>query len=127
ELFTNPRDFDPDRFLEARPGTFNWIPFGGGARRCIGAAFATMEMNVVLRVLLRDFTLAPTDAPDERTHFRGVALAPAKKGRAVVYRRMPRSTAAGESVETGAVPVESSTVTNESADSRNARGEQVTA
>ncbi|MGV9665938.1 cytochrome P450 [Nocardia niigatensis] len=90
ELFTNPRDFDPDRFVGARPGTFSWIPFGGGARRCIGAAFATMEMNVVLRVLLRDFTLETTDAPDERAHFRGVALVPAKKGRAVVYRRAPR-------------------------------------
>ncbi|MFJ9369486.1 cytochrome P450 [Nocardia sp. NPDC101769] len=100
ELFTNPRDFDPDRFVGARPGTFSWIPFGGGARRCIGAAFATMEMNVVLRVLLRDFTLETTDAPDERAHFRGVALVPAKKGRAVVYRRAPRPPVA-EAAETG--------------------------
>lgn len=90
ELFPNARAFDPDRFVGVRPGTFSWIPFGGGARRCIGAAFATMEMNVVLRTLLRDFTLEPTDAPDERTHFRGVALVPAKKGRAVVYRRAPQ-------------------------------------
>jgi cytochrome P450 len=94
ELFPNARTFDPDRFVGVRPGTFTWIPFGGGARRCIGAAFATMEMNVVLRTLLRDFTLAPTDAPDERTHFRGVALVPAKKGRAVVYRRAPVPTTA---------------------------------
>ncbi|WP_433760476.1 cytochrome P450 [Nocardia sp. CA-135398] len=94
ELFPNARAFDPDRFVGVRPGTFSWIPFGGGARRCIGAAFATMEMNVVLRTLLRDFTLEPTDAADERTHFRGVALVPAKKGRAVVYRRAPRPVAA---------------------------------
>jgi cytochrome P450 len=87
ELFPNARAFDPDRFLGVRPGTFTWIPFGGGARRCIGAAFATMEMNVVLRTLLRDFTLEPTTAPEERTHWRGVALVPAKKGRAVVHRR----------------------------------------
>ncbi|MFI7665416.1 cytochrome P450 [Nocardia sp. NPDC049526] len=91
ELFPKARAFDPDRFVGVRPGTFSWIPFGGGARRCIGAAFATMEMNVVLRTLLRDFTLEPTAAPDERTHFRGVALVPAKKGRAVVYRRAPRT------------------------------------
>ncbi|GAB4585834.1 cytochrome P450 [Nocardia sp. IFM 10818] len=89
-LFPKARTFDPDRFVGVRPGTFKWIPFGGGARRCIGAAFATMEMNIVLRTLLRDFTLEPTTAPDERTHFRGVALAPAKKGRAVVHRRPPR-------------------------------------
>ncbi|WP_433203478.1 cytochrome P450 [Nocardia sp. CA-107356] len=99
ELFPNARAFDPDRFVGVRPGTFSWIPFGGGARRCIGAAFATMEMNVVLRTLLRDFTLAPTDAPDERTHFRGVALVPAKKGRAVVYRRAPLPTAAAARTE----------------------------
>ncbi|MBB5915122.1 hypothetical protein BJY24_003989 [Nocardia transvalensis] len=90
ELFPNARAFDPDRFLGVRPGTFTWIPFGGGARRCIGAAFATMEMNVVLRTLLRDFTLEPTDAPGERNHFRGVALAPGRKGRAVVHRRAAR-------------------------------------
>ncbi|MBF6171880.1 cytochrome P450 [Nocardia blacklockiae] len=90
ELYTDARAFVPDRFVGARPGTFSWIPFGGGARRCIGAAFATMEMNVVLRTLLRDFTLEPTDAPDERTHFRGVALVPAGKGKAVVHRRAPR-------------------------------------
>ncbi|MFR9749504.1 cytochrome P450 [Nocardia sp. 004] len=87
ELFPNARTFDPDRFVGVRPGTFSWIPFGGGHRRCIGAAFATMEMNVVLRTLLRDFTLEPTDARDERTHFRGIALVPAEKGRAVVHRR----------------------------------------
>ncbi|WP_159840755.1 cytochrome P450 [Nocardia sp. CY41] len=90
DLFPNARAFDPDRFVGVRPGTFSWIPFGGGSRRCIGAAFATMEMNVVLRTLLRDFTLEPTDARDERTHFRGVALVPAGKGRAVVHRRTPR-------------------------------------
>ncbi|MFJ4657132.1 cytochrome P450 [Nocardia sp. NPDC088792] len=88
ELFPNPRAFDPERFLGTRPGTWTWIPFGGGARRCIGASFATMEMNIVLRTLLREFTLTPTDAPDERAHFRGVALVPAKKGRATVYRRI---------------------------------------
>ncbi|MBL1077273.1 cytochrome P450 [Nocardia sp. 2] len=90
ELFPNPRAFDPDRFLGVRPNTWTWIPFGGGARRCIGASFATMELNVVLRTLLRDFTLETTDAPEERTHFRGVALVPAKKGRAIVRRRTAR-------------------------------------
>ncbi|WP_280301365.1 cytochrome P450 [Nocardia abscessus] len=93
DLFPNARVFDPDRFVGVRPGTFSWIPFGGGSRRCIGAAFATMEMNVVLRTLLRDFTLEPTAARDERAHFRGVALVPAKKGRAVVRRRAPRDSA----------------------------------
>jgi cytochrome P450 len=86
-LFPDPHRFDPDRFVGARPDTYGWIPFGGGVRRCIGAAFATMEMNVVLRTLLRDFTLMPTVAPAERPHNRGIAIAPARGGRAVVRRR----------------------------------------
>jgi len=86
-LFPNARSFDPDRFVDARPDTYQWIPFGGGVRRCIGAAFAHMEMNVVLRTLLRDFTLEPTSERGERWHSRGVAYCPAKGGRAVVHRR----------------------------------------
>jgi cytochrome P450 family 138 len=86
-LFENPGAFDPDRFAGARPDTYGWIPFGGGVRRCIGAAFATMEMNVVLRTMLRDFTLEPTTEPPERRHNRGIAIAPAKGGLAVVHRR----------------------------------------
>ncbi len=86
-LFPNPRRFDPYRFVGSRPDTYQWIPFGGGARRCLGAAFAQMEMNVVLRTLLRDFTLEPTSERGERWHSRGVAYCPAKGGRAVVRRR----------------------------------------
>jgi cytochrome P450 len=86
-LFPNPRAFDPSRFTDARPDLYQWIPFGGGTRRCLGAAFATMEMNVVLRTMLRDYTLVPTDEPDERWHSRGVANAPGKGGLAVVHRR----------------------------------------
>ncbi len=86
-LYGNHRRFDPDRFLDARPDINEWIPFGGGARRCIGAAFATMELKVVLRGLLREFTLIPTTDRDERWRSRGVALAPAQGGRAVVTRR----------------------------------------
>lgn len=86
-LFPHAATFDPHRFAGARPDRYQWIPFGGGTRRCIGAAFATMEMTVVLRTLLRDFTLEPTTEADERWHSRGVAYAPAKGGRAVVRRR----------------------------------------
>jgi len=86
-LFPNALSFDPDRFAGHRPDTYEWIPFGGGVRRCIGAAFAHMEMNVVLRTMLRDFTLEPTSERGERWHSRGVAYCPAKGGRAVVHRR----------------------------------------
>jgi cytochrome P450 family 138 len=79
--------FDPDRYIGSKPDTYAWIPFGGGVRRCIGAAFALLEMDVVLRTLLRHFELVATDAPDERESFRGVAFAPARGGLAVVRRR----------------------------------------
>jgi len=86
-LFPNALSFDPDRFAGHRPDTYEWIPFGGGVRRCIGAAFAHMEMNVVLRTMLRDFTLEPTRERGERWHSRGIAWCPAQGGRAVVRRR----------------------------------------
>jgi cytochrome P450 len=99
-LFPDAGRFRPDRFVDSRPDTYQWIPFGGGARRCIGAAFAQMEMNVVLRTLLRDFTLEPTSERGERWHSRGVAYCPARGGRAVVHRRSP---AVGERVHAAAV------------------------
>jgi cytochrome P450 len=86
-VFPHAATFDPHRFEGARPDLYQCIRFGGGTRRCLGAAFATMEMTVVLRTLLRDCTLVPTTAPGERWHSRGVAYAPAKGGRAVVRRR----------------------------------------
>jgi cytochrome P450 len=82
--------FNPDRFLDHPPDSYTWVPYGGGVRRCIGAAFANMEMNVTLRTLLHEFEFAPTSAPAERRHSRGVANAPAEGGRVVVYRRANR-------------------------------------
>ena len=87
ENFTDANAFNPDRFLGAPPDTHAWIPFGGGVRRCIGAAFANMEMNVTLRTLLREFEFGTTYARGEPVHSRGVATAPGYGGRAVVYRR----------------------------------------
>ena len=87
ESFPDAASFNPDRFVGAPPNPFAWIAFGGGMNRCIGAAFATMELDIALRTLLREFRFAPTDAPAERRHNRGVAIAPGRGGRAVVYRR----------------------------------------
>ncbi|TGD89967.1 cytochrome P450 [Mycolicibacterium sp. CH28] len=87
EMFPDPERFDPQRFLDAKPNTYAWVPFGGGTRRCIGAAFANMEMDIVLRTVLRHFTIATTTAPGEKWHSRGVAFTPKKGGRVVVYRR----------------------------------------
>ena len=87
EVFPQPERFDPQRFIDAKPNTFAWLPFGGGTRRCVGAAFANMEMDIVLRTVLRQFTVQTTDAPGEKRHSRGVAFTPARGGRVVVYRR----------------------------------------
>jgi cytochrome P450 len=86
-LFPNAQAFDPHRFIDAKPDLHQWIPFGGGTRRCVGAAFANMEMNVTLRTILRAFSLSPTTERDERWRSRGIGNAPAKGGRAVVHRR----------------------------------------
>lgn len=95
-LHPNAERFAPHRYVDAtqaecpvvrQPATYSWIPFGGGVRRCLGAAFAQFEMDVVIRTMLRHFSLLPTDAPDERERFRGVAFAPSRGGRAVVHRR----------------------------------------
>ena len=101
-VFPNARAFDPARFVDARPDLYQWIPFGGGTRRCIGAAFATMEMKVVLTTLLRDFTLVPTTERDERWHSRGIAYAPGKGGLAVVHRRVVPTSPSITATATGA-------------------------
>ncbi|HWE33616.1 MAG TPA: cytochrome P450 [Solirubrobacteraceae bacterium] len=86
-FFERPRQFEPDRFIDRKPDSYTWIPFGGGTRRCPGAAFAHMEMDVVLRTLLREFELEPTIEPDEGWRNRGIAYAPNRGGRAIVRRR----------------------------------------
>ncbi|BBY80972.1 cytochrome P450 [Mycolicibacterium pulveris] len=85
--FPAPERFDPQRFLGNRPSMFAWIPFGGGTRRCVGAAFANVEMDVVLRTVLRHFVLETTTAPGAKWHSRGVAFTPKDGGRMIVHRR----------------------------------------
>jgi cytochrome P450 len=80
KLFPDPQRFHPERFFEAPPETYEWVPFGGGRRRCVGAAFAKLEMDVVLRELLLHCDWVATTDRDERWKFRGVAFVPAKGG-----------------------------------------------
>ncbi len=86
-VFPDPDRFDPQRYVGSKPSAFAWIPFGGGTRRCVGAAFANMEMDVVLRTVLQHFTIETTTAPGERWHGRGVAYTPKDGGRVVLRRR----------------------------------------
>jgi cytochrome P450 len=84
-LYTpDPHAFRPERFLAGAPDSYAWIPFGGGVRRCLGAAFAQLEMRVAIQTILARARLrAPRRAP-ERARFRGVTLLPARGGEAVV-------------------------------------------
>ncbi len=88
--FPDPYAFRPERFLgESKPDTFSWIPFGGGTRRCIGAAFAQFEMRVVLRTILRSVALRPARDEPDRIVRRNVTLSPRHGTPAVVESRRP--------------------------------------
>jgi cytochrome P450 len=77
DRYPEPFAFRPERFLDGAAGTSAWIPFGGGVRRCIGAAFAEMEMRVAIAEILRRRTLRATSARAERVARRNVTFSPA--------------------------------------------------
>jgi cytochrome P450 len=83
ELWPDPTAFRPERFLAGAPAPYSWLPFGGGVRRCAGAAFATMELHEVLRAVVRRFELRPDRPEGERMRRRGVTLTPSRGGRVV--------------------------------------------
>ena len=76
DLYESPYEFRPERFLGRRPDTFSWIPFGGGTRRCIGAAFAELEMKVVLETIISRTELRPGSDGLEPIRRRNVTLTP---------------------------------------------------
>jgi cytochrome P450 family 135 len=89
DVYPDPDAFRPERFLETPPGTYTWIPFGGGVRRCLGATFAQMELQVVLRRIASRVVLEPVGDP-EPVRRRAITLVPARGGEVrVVGRREP--------------------------------------
>jgi cytochrome P450 family 135 len=84
DIYPDPMAFRPERFLGVKPGTYTWIPFGGGVRRCIGAAFAEMEMRVVLEELGRSVEPRPEDPRPEHVRRRAITFTPARGGRVVL-------------------------------------------
>lgn len=85
--YPDPDRFDPDRMLGPNPSPTTWLPFGGGARRCLGATFAQVEMRVVLREVLRGVTLAVNRTRGERVRVNLVTLVPARGGRIRIVER----------------------------------------
>ena len=76
QIYPDPDRFIPERFLDNPPGTYTWIPFGGGVRRCLGAAFAQFEMAVVLRELVRRHEVLPANPASERPYRRAITETP---------------------------------------------------
>jgi cytochrome P450 len=93
-----PAAFRPERFLDGQPAPYTWIPFGGGPRRCLGAAFATFEMKAVLRTVLSGLELRAETAEPEKPTMRHITLVPAKGARAVVIGRRSPGVRAAEPV-----------------------------
>ncbi|ODR02270.1 cytochrome P450 [Mycobacterium intermedium] len=87
DAFPDPGRYDPQRYIDGKPSPFAWIPFGGGTRRCAGAAFAKMEMDVVLRTVLRHLVVEPNSAGPEKLRAGGLGYLPKDGGRVVVRPR----------------------------------------
>jgi hypothetical protein len=84
-IYPEPYALRPERFLDQAPGTYTWIPFGGGRRRCLGASFALLEMKIVLRAVLTRCDLRPAHDRAEAARRRGITVSPAG-GATVILR-----------------------------------------
>jgi cytochrome P450 len=92
DLYPEPFAFRPERWLDAdgraiKPGTYELIPFGGGTRRCLGAALAIAEMRMVLRTMAERLDLEAASTRPERPRNRNVTMIPARGGRVILRSR----------------------------------------
>ncbi len=87
DVYEEPEAFRPERFLGREPPPYAWIPFGGGARRCLGSGFALAEMRVVMRAVLMQMDLEAASSADERMVRRAFTLSPARGATVIATRR----------------------------------------
>jgi cytochrome P450 len=93
DIYPDPYAFRPERFLERAPGTYTWLPFGGGRRRCLGASFAMLEMKLVLRAVLERCELYPVGERPERARRRSITISPSRGAQVMLRERMRMSEA----------------------------------
>lgn len=89
DVYPDPSSFRPERFFGRRPGTYTWIPFGGGIRRCLGATLAMAEQRVVLSAIVRRTDLVAPDPQPERVLHRNVTMIPRHGARVRVTSKRP--------------------------------------
>jgi cytochrome P450 len=86
QLYPEPDEFRPARFLDRQPEPYAYLPFGGGAHRCLGAALATLELELAIEAIVTRCSLSPIGRPAGATR-RGVTLSPDNRGRVRIERR----------------------------------------
>jgi cytochrome P450 len=87
DIYPEPLEFRPERFLQDPAGTYTWIPFGGGVRRCVAASFAQLEMKRVIQTVLSELELLPADSRSEGAARSSVSFAPKGGARVIATRR----------------------------------------
>jgi cytochrome P450 len=91
DLYPQPRSFQPERFLGDAAGTYTWIPFGGGVRRCVAVVFAQLEMKRVIQTVLSEVELRPAASRSEGAARSSVSFAPDGGATVIATRRRPAS------------------------------------
>jgi cytochrome P450 len=99
EIYPEPECFLPERFLEQPAGTYTWIPFGGGVRRCLAASFALLEMKRVLQTVLCEVELRAVERRSERVARSSIAFVPDRRALAIAIRRAPAKSAGPQTIE----------------------------
>jgi cytochrome P450 len=100
--YEEPLRFLPERFVGKQPGTYTWIPFGGGVRRCLAASYAEMEMKRVLRVVFESTELRAVESSGERARKSAISFSPDQKGLVIAE---PRAVGPSESESPTLAPV----------------------